>query len=164
ANLTLYSVFSKYSVAIVFDTPVARETNFLDLSISFKFWATTSTIKFSYTLPSLIMEPVVSIFSTIFCEVPDFSLVEPEITSGPTIGAIDKLAIFDIFEFGLLVILIVYAPILLPYSKPPIVYGVLPLAAIPTITSLELKSIFFKSSEASSLLSSAPSTASKIAL
>ena len=95
----------------------------------------------------------------IFWAVPDFILVEPVIGSGPVIASTGYSTKSASLLPADVVIQPVIAPISLAYSIPPITYGVLPLAAIPTTISLLDKFIFFKSSIANSFESSAPSTA-----
>ena len=75
-------------------------------------------------------------FKTSFCAVPALRRVDPVMTSGPKFISIANFATFPISLSGLQAMLIVYAPILLACFKAPIVCGVLPLAAIPTTTSL----------------------------
>ena len=71
--------------------------------------------------------------STIFCAVPAFIRDDPAITSGPTTGAILTTAVEAIRESGLQVTAIAAAPTCRAYSTAPVVYGVLPLADMPTI-------------------------------
>jgi hypothetical protein len=56
------------------------------------------------------MVAVDSIFSTIFCAVPAFNLLEPVTTSGPTTGTMFNSAAAVMAEFGTQVRLIVKAP------------------------------------------------------
>lgn len=71
------------------------------------------------------------IFKINFCAVPDFKRVEPVNTSGPTLTSTGYCAISLITACSLHEIDTVVAPIVLANVKPPITYGVLPLAAIP---------------------------------
>ena len=68
-------------------------------SHNFSLVAFTSTIQLAYTLPSLIITPVESILSTIFCAVPLFMRVEPVITSGPVSGTMATCARLVISAF-----------------------------------------------------------------
>ena len=56
--------------------------------ISFLFVGCTSIIRFSYILPDLIIEIELSIFSIIFCAVPELSRLEPAIISSFISGVI----------------------------------------------------------------------------
>ena len=69
---------------------------------SFSLFASISTIRLPYTLPSRIITPVDSMFSTIFWAVPDFIRVEPSIASGPVRGAMVTVAKRDNAVSGLL--------------------------------------------------------------
>src|SRR5437867_8221967 len=107
------------------------------------FFICTWIIKLLYTWPSLIIAEVVIMLRTSFSAVPAFMRVEPVITSGPTIGAIETSAISAILDLGLQVMLRTLAPMDLPYLIAPMVNGVLPLAAIPATTSLGLSLFLF---------------------
>jgi len=122
-----------------------------------------STIKFSYTCPSRAIAAVLSMFSTIFCDVPAFSRVDPVNTSGPTSGAITIFATrpTGIRKFD--VTATVVAPRVRAYFSAPSTYGVVPLAAIPTTTSFGVIRIPRKSRSPFRFESSAPSTARVIA-
>ena len=78
---------SRASPAVSPSTSAAVHTIRRQRSISFSLEGFTSTIRLPYTLPSLIMAPVDSMFSTIFWAVPLFMRVEPVTTSGPGAGA-----------------------------------------------------------------------------
>src|SRR6185503_17601648 len=97
-------------------------------------------------------------FRIIFCAVPAFILDEPAMTSGPTIGAIETAAAVAIREAGLQVIATVAAPSFFAYSIAPAVYGVLPLADIPTNTSCAVTPHDWRSRSAWTGSSSAAST------
>src|SRR5205814_5372798 len=88
ASLTLLSARSSSFVASSRDTPHTSITIRWLRSISLLLVARRSTIRLPYVLPSLIMAPVVIVFSTSFVAVPAFMRVEPVTTSGPTIGSI----------------------------------------------------------------------------
>ncbi len=84
------------------------------------------------------------IFKINFCAVPDFKRVEPVNSSGPTLTSTGYCAISLITACSLHEIDTVVAPIVLANVKPPITYGVLPLAAIPITTSFDVNLIFFQ--------------------
>ena len=61
-------------------------------------------------MPSLIIAPVESMFSTIFWAVPLFIRVEPVTTSGPGVGVMAISAVFSTWEPGLQEMPITWAP------------------------------------------------------
>src|SRR6266705_2267194 len=98
-------------------------------------------------------------FSTIFCDVPAFSRVDPVTTSGPTS---DEITIFASRATGMCrfdVIATVVAPRFRAYRIAPSTYGVVPLAVIPTTTSCRVNLLSRNSRSAFRTESSAPSTA-----
>jgi len=126
---------------------------------SFSFVKTASIIKFSYAWPNLTITAVLSMFKTNFCDVPAFNLVDPVNTSAPTPTAI---AIFANRASGIsrfAITAIVVAPRPRANFIAPKTYGVVPLAAIPTTTSLLPNLNRRKSRAPFSAESSAPSTA-----
>src|SRR6266403_4584971 len=132
-------------------------------SASFSFVSIMSIIKFSYTCPSRAITAVLSMFNTIFCDVPAFNRVDPVSTSGPTSGAITIFASrpTGIRKFD--VTATVVAPRLRANRSAPSTYGVVPLAAIPTTTSFRVNFFARKSRSPFRDESSAPSTALVIA-
>src|SRR5699024_12194707 len=88
AGFTLYPVDSStasdfsYGISVIVDKiPFALSFNLLLLTFK-------STIKFSYTLPTLIIDAVVIIFKIILCAVAAFIRVDPVNTSGPVTTSI----------------------------------------------------------------------------
>ena len=70
-------------------------------------------------MPSLIMVPVDSMFSTSFWAVPAFSRVEPVMTSGPGRGQMVSSASLDIGESGLHTRAMAAAPLARAYFRAP---------------------------------------------
>ena len=101
--------------------------------------------------------------STIFCDVPAFSRVDPVNTSGPTSGAITIFANRPTGIRKLEVTATVVAHRFCANFSAPSTYGVVPLAAIPTTTSLRVNFFARKSRSPFRAESSAPSTARVIA-
>src|SRR6266481_3062157 len=132
-------------------------------SASFSFVSIMSIIKFSYRCPSRAITAVLSMFSTIFCEVPAFNRVDPVNTSGPTSGAITIFASRPTGMRKFEVTATVVAPHARAYFSAPTTYGVVPLAAIPTTTSRRVNFFARKSRSPFRSESSAPSTAFVIA-
>ena len=105
---------------------------------SFSFDNCISTILFPFTRPSFIITEVDIIFSTIFCAVPAFILVLPVTNSGPVITSIGYSEANANGLFELQVIQPVIIALFLACLIPPITYGVVPEAAIPTKTSFSV--------------------------
>src|SRR3972149_8749837 len=112
-------------------------------------------MRFPYVFPSRTIEAVVNIFKTIFVAVPAFILVEPEITSGPTIRGIEIFASGE--EIGLHEIRIRKEALFLAYDNAPRTNGVVALAAIPITISFSPNRNLLKTFFASFVESSAPS-------
>src|SRR5882724_9713400 len=93
-NATRKSCLPARSACSAADTlaPLASLKILTARSASFSFVSIMSIIKFSYTCPSRAITAVLSMFRTIFCEVPAFNRVDPVSTSGPTSGAITIFA------------------------------------------------------------------------
>jgi hypothetical protein len=90
-------------------------------------------------LPTLIIEMVVSMFSTILVAVPAFRRVEPAMISGPTAGAICRSTKFCSSEPGQHVTKMIRARALRARVSAPRTNGVIPLAETPMTTSLPLR-------------------------
>src|SRR6476661_4711347 len=105
------------------------------------------------------MAPVDSMFRTIFCAVPAFMREEPATASGPTSVTIVIWAALASSDPGLHVTATVLAPRARAYLRAATVYGVRPLAARPTTTSLAPGAFLRRSRRPSSLESSLASTA-----
>src|SRR6266850_998789 len=128
-------------------------------SASFSFVSIMSIIKFSYTCPSRAITAVLSMFNTIFCDVPAFSRVDPVSTSGPTSGAITIFASRAAAIRRLDVTATVNAPRARANFIAATTYGVVPLAVTPTTMSLRVNFLSRNSRSAFRMESSAPSTA-----
>src|SRR6266481_2624505 len=128
-------------------------------SASFSFVSIMSIIKFSYTCPSRAITAVLSMFNTIFCDVPAFNLVGPVSTSGPTSGAITIFARRAAAIRRLHVTATVNAPRPRANFIAASTYSVVPLAVTPTTMSLRVNFISRNSRSAFRMESSAPSTA-----
>ena len=113
--------------------------------------------------PIRIIAPVVKVLSTILVAVPALNRVLPINTSGPVSTSIAKSASYAIRLDLQQEIAPVKAPFRLASAKPPKTYGVRPDAAIPTTQSLSSKPMLYRSLDARSVESSAPSTARNIA-
>src|SRR6266403_1738407 len=128
-------------------------------SASFSFVSSMSIIKFSYTCPSRAITAVLSMFNTIFCDVPAFNRVDPVSTSGPTSGAITIFASRAAAIRRLDVTATVTAPRPRANFIAATTYGVVPLAVTPTTMSLRVNFLSRNSRSAFRMESSAPSTA-----
>src|SRR6267142_646975 len=128
-------------------------------SASFSFVSIMSIIKFSYTCPRRAITAVLSMFNTIFCDVPAFNRVDPVSTSGPTSGAITILASRAAAIRRLDVTATVNAPRARANFIAVTTYGVVPLAVTPTTMSLRVNFLSRNSRSAFRMESSAPSTA-----
>ncbi|CAO0837139.1 hypothetical protein SMICM17S_12175 [Streptomyces microflavus] len=126
---------------------------------SFSLEARTSTMRFPYVLPSRIIVTVEIMLRTSFWAVPAFSRVEPVSSSGPVTISRPCSAAAASAESALQERPMVRAPCARACSTAPIAYGVRPEAEIPTTVSSALSFSASRSAAASSLLSSAPSTA-----
>ena len=130
---------------------------------SFWFVISISISRFSYECPISTIAAVLSMFRTIFCAVPAFSLVDPVSTSGPTSGAMKMSVNFLNCPSRFAATPIVVAPCFFAYFTAPSTYGVVALAATPTTTSRLDNFARRKSFTAFFTESSAPSTALVIA-
>jgi len=97
-----------------------------------------SIIRLLITLPRRTIDRVVNRFKSNLVAVPAFNRVEPVNTSGPRFGATTTVGrrARGIFSQGLKQIKIVVARRFLASTKAPQTNGVVPLAAIPTTTSV----------------------------
>ena len=78
---------------------------------------------------------VVSMLRTSFVAVPAFRRVEPAITSGPTAGAMVRSTNVCSSVLGSQVTKMIFEAALRARVKPPLTYGVIPLADTPITTS-----------------------------
>src|SRR5678816_500941 len=96
-------------------------------------------------MPRRIIVVVLIMLRTSFCAVPAFMRVDPVTISGPTRVSITTSATFAMGESGAATIAAVRAFLDFAYSRAAIVYGVLPLAAMPTTRSFEETFFDFRS-------------------